>query len=180
MVGTITRRCALGSAARASSQVTPEAPRLSVSAIMWACPTRTKSAASKKSPTASWCLIAHCRAGPISPASMARSSSPSRIRPPAPSCTVAPRPLLRRRLLEHGGNAGHLAFDQLLQTLGPALGGLGGGAAELDVAPDRDRIVERLVQRGAQLGDDVRGRCLRRHHGIPGAEDEIDARLLAG
>src|SRR6266850_2239097 len=58
-----------------SSQRTPASPRLSVSAMMCACVTGTKSCAPKKSPTLIWCSIAARRAGPFSPASMARSRS---------------------------------------------------------------------------------------------------------
>ena len=46
---------AVAAAASASSQRTPASPRLSVSAMMCACVTGTKSAAPKKSPTAIWC-----------------------------------------------------------------------------------------------------------------------------
>src|SRR5438132_8074857 len=77
--GTRTRRAGSGAAARHSKKRTPASPRDSVSAMMCACDTATKSAASKNSPTAIWWAIAQRRGLPNSPASIAFSSSFSRI-----------------------------------------------------------------------------------------------------
>jgi len=78
MVGTQTR--AFGSSfASDSTQATPASPRLSVSAMMCAWVTGTRSAAPKKSPTRTWCSIALLTAAPCSPASIERSKSFSLI-----------------------------------------------------------------------------------------------------
>src|SRR5512135_746984 len=79
IVGMRTRRSATGWLASISSQATPASPRLSVSAMMCAWVTGTKSSAPKKSPTLIWCCSASCRTGPISPASIACSCSVSRM-----------------------------------------------------------------------------------------------------
>src|SRR5215469_11748000 len=79
IAGTRTRRSVSGTAARPSRKRTPASPKDSVSAIMRACETGTKSAASKNSPTAIWCEIAQRRTSPSSPASIALSSSVSRM-----------------------------------------------------------------------------------------------------
>src|ERR1700736_664288 len=79
IAGTRTRRAGSGAAARASRKRAPASPRDSVSAMMCACDTATKSAASKNSPTAIWWAIAQRRGSPSSPASIALSSSFSRI-----------------------------------------------------------------------------------------------------
>src|SRR6201994_2889187 len=75
MVGMRTRCWPSVVAARPSSHCTPASPRLSVSAMMWACVTGTKSAAPKKSPTLIWCFSACCGTGPDLPARMSCSSS---------------------------------------------------------------------------------------------------------
>jgi hypothetical protein len=62
-------------AASDSSHRTPASPRLSVSAMMCAWVTGTKSAAPKKSPTLIWCSSASFGTAPCSPARIARSSS---------------------------------------------------------------------------------------------------------
>src|ERR1700730_8817006 len=79
IAGTRTRRSGWGAAARPSRKRTPASPRDSVSAMMCACDTATKSAASKNSPTAIWWAIAQRLISPSSPASIAFSSSFSRI-----------------------------------------------------------------------------------------------------
>src|SRR5215472_1808816 len=79
MVGTRTRRWPSAVAAKPSSHCTPASPRLSVSAMMWACVTGTKSAAPKNSPTLIWCFSASCGTGPALPARISCSSSLSFI-----------------------------------------------------------------------------------------------------
>src|ERR1044071_1083109 len=79
IVGMRTRRRPSFSAARRSSQRTPASPRLSVSAMTWACVTATQSSAPKKSPTLTWCSSASLGTGPSFPARMSRSSSLSRM-----------------------------------------------------------------------------------------------------
>ena len=83
--------------------------------------------------------------------------------------------------LQHRRDARHLALDQLLQAGRPAIGALSGAVrAELDVALGGRWIVERLVERIHELVDDRLRRALGRHHGVPGAEDEVDAGFLGG
>src|SRR5919106_5522494 len=72
IVGTRTRALSL---ARDSSHATPASPRLSVSAMMCACVTGTKSAAPKNSPTLIWCSSALFAAALSSPACIERSRS---------------------------------------------------------------------------------------------------------
>src|SRR5215469_1840822 len=79
IAGTRTRRSVSGTAARSSRKRTPAAPNDSVSAMMRACETGTKSSASKNSPTAVWCEMAQRLGSPNSPASIALSSSVSRM-----------------------------------------------------------------------------------------------------
>src|SRR4051794_26935376 len=74
-----TRRSASDAAARVSRKRTPASPSDSVSAMMCACDTGTRSAASKNSPTAIWCWMAQRRGSPASPASMAFSPSVRRM-----------------------------------------------------------------------------------------------------
>ena len=88
IVGMRTRRSPSVVAASLSSHCTPASPRLSVSAMMCACVTGTKSRAPKNSPTLIWCCSACCGTGPALPASMACSSSFSFIaviRPSTPA-----------------------------------------------------------------------------------------------
>src|SRR6185437_13316229 len=79
MVGMRTVRSPVECAASLSSQRTLCSPRLSVSAMMWAWVTGTNSFAPKNVPTFTWCRIAACGTGPISPASIAFSSRSSLI-----------------------------------------------------------------------------------------------------
>src|SRR6516162_1684341 len=79
IAGTRTRRSVSGTAARPSRKRTPASPNDSVSAMMRACETGTKSSASKNSPTAIWCEMAQRRTSPSSAASIALSSSVSRM-----------------------------------------------------------------------------------------------------
>src|SRR5580698_1964177 len=74
MVGMRTPRCPSDVDASCSSHCTPASPRLSVSAMMCACETATKSLAPKKSPTLIWCRSAVCGSGPALPARMSCSS----------------------------------------------------------------------------------------------------------
>ena len=70
MLGTRTRRSGSGAAARPSRKATPASPKDSVSAMMCACDTATKSAASKNSPTAFWLAkleAADIPCGPVNP-----------------------------------------------------------------------------------------------------------------
>src|SRR3984957_17540639 len=91
MVEIRTRRCPAVVAARPSSQRTPASPRLSVSAIKWACVTGTRSSAPKNSPTLIWCCKACCGTGPAWPARISFSSSLSFIRSIDPDVSVAHR-----------------------------------------------------------------------------------------
>src|SRR6185437_13670361 len=75
IVGMHTWRSVTEWLASLSSHATPASPRLSVSAMMCACETATKSDAPKNSPTLIWCCMASWRTGPVSPASIARSRS---------------------------------------------------------------------------------------------------------
>src|ERR1700691_943433 len=70
-----TRRSGTGAFASCSRNSTPDSPRDSVSPMMWAWVTGTKSSASKKRPTCNWWVIAQRRGSPTSPASIACSSS---------------------------------------------------------------------------------------------------------
>src|SRR5204863_1616688 len=74
-----TRRSVSGMAARLSRKRIPASPSDSVSAMICACDTGTRSAASKNSPTAIWCWMAQRRGSPASPASRAFSSSVRRM-----------------------------------------------------------------------------------------------------
>src|SRR4051794_31528950 len=80
MVGTRTRRSLSGSPAIFSTKATPASPVASVSAMICAWQMGTRSSASKKAAMASWCLMAHWRAEPSSPTSIACSSSFSFMR----------------------------------------------------------------------------------------------------
>src|SRR5262245_64460109 len=76
--------------------------------------------------------------------------------------------------LDHRGDAGNLALDQLLQAGGAAVRTLGRRAAELNVTRLNRRIVERLAERVRELCDDLLRRVLGGDHGDPGAAVEVE------
>src|SRR5712691_1290590 len=75
--------------------------------------------------------------------------------------------------LDDRGDAGDLAFHQLLQAGRAAVRALGNRTSKFAVPRLNARIVERLAERLRELRDDVRGRVPGRDHCVPGAEDEV-------